>query len=94
MVPIKYLSNFWRTFKMPLISWEVNLILTWSEKCVIEPTNVVNQDATFTTTETKLYVLVVTLSSKDNGKLLTQLKSSFKRTIIDQNQNYYHKIRI
>ena len=31
MVPLKYLSNFWRTLEMPLInSSEVNLILTWS----------------------------------------------------------------
>ena len=30
MVPLKYLSNFWRTLEMPLISCEVNLILTWS----------------------------------------------------------------
>ena len=35
MVPLKYLSNFWRTFELPLINWEVNLILTWSSTCVI-----------------------------------------------------------
>ena len=29
MVPLKYLSSFWRTFEMPLINCEVNLILTW-----------------------------------------------------------------
>ena len=29
-VPLKYLSNFWRTLEMPLINCEVNLILTWS----------------------------------------------------------------
>ena len=28
MVPVKYLSNFWRTLEMPLINCEVNLILT------------------------------------------------------------------
>ena len=28
MVPLKYLSNFWRTLEMPLINYEVNLILT------------------------------------------------------------------
>ena len=27
-VPLKYLSNFWRTFEMPLINWESNFILT------------------------------------------------------------------
>ena len=29
MVPLKYLSNFWRTLEMPLINCEVELILTW-----------------------------------------------------------------
>ena len=81
MVPLKYLSNFWRTLEMPLINCEVNLILTWSANCVIVSTNVANQSATFTITETKFYVPVVTLSTQDNVKLLTQLKSGFKRTI-------------
>ena len=35
MVPLKYLSNFWRTLEMPLINTEVNLILTWTAECVI-----------------------------------------------------------
>ena len=35
IVPLKYLSNFWRTLDMPLINCEVNLILTWSKDCVI-----------------------------------------------------------
>ena len=30
MVPLNYLSNFWRTFEMPLNNCEINLILTWS----------------------------------------------------------------
>ena len=34
-VPLKYLSNFWRTLEMPLINCEINLILTWSEKYVL-----------------------------------------------------------
>ena len=81
MVPLKYLSNFWRTLEMPLINCEVKLILTWSACCVIIYTNVNNQVPTFTITETNLYVLVVTLSTQDNAKLLPQLKSAFKRTI-------------
>ena len=81
MVPLKYLSNFWRTLEMPLFNCEVNLILTWSADCVIIYTNVANQIPTFTITETNLYVPVVTLSTQDNAKLLPQLKSGFKRTI-------------
>ena len=34
-VPLKYLSNFWRTLEIPLINCEVNLTLTWSPTCVI-----------------------------------------------------------
>ena len=81
MVPLKYLSSFWRTLDMPLINCEVEPILNWSENCVIIYTDVANQVPTFTITETNLYVPVVTLSTQDNAKLLPQLKSGFKRTI-------------
>ena len=81
MVPLKYLSNFWRTLEIPLINCEVELILTWSANCVIIYTNVNNQVPTFTITETNLYVPVVTLSTQDNEKLLPQLESGFKRKI-------------
>ena len=81
MVPLKYLSNFWRTLEMPLINCEVNLILKWSSTCVLIPTNVQNQNATFTITDTKRYVPIVTLSTQENTKLLQQLKSGFKRVI-------------
>ena len=78
IVPLKYLSNFWRTLEMPLINCEVNLIMTWSKDCVI--TNSTGEGK-FAITETNLYVPVVTLSTKDNEKLLQQLKSGFKKTI-------------
>ena len=71
MVLLKYLSHFWRTLEMSLINFEINLILTRFEKCVFY------NDAkakTFTITDTKLYVPVVTLSTQDNAKLLKQLK--------------------
>ena len=35
VMPIKCLSNFWRILEKLLINWEVNLISTWSEHCVI-----------------------------------------------------------
>ena len=63
---------------MPLINCEVNLILTWSKDCVI--TNSTGEGK-LAITETKLYVPVVTLSIKDNEKLLQQLKSGFQKTI-------------
>ena len=78
IVPLKYLSNFWRTIEMPLINCEVNLILKWSKDFVITNSR---GEGKFAITETKLYVPVVTLSTKDNEKLLQQLKSGFKKTI-------------
>ena len=81
MVPLKYLSNFWRILEMPLINCEVNLILTWSSACVLISTNIPNQAAIFEITDTKLYVPVVTLSTQENTKFFQQLKSGFKRVI-------------
>ena len=81
MVPLKCLSNFWRTLEMPLINCEVNLILIWSSTCVLIATGVQNHNATFEITDTKLYVPVVTLSTQENTKFRQQLKSDFKRVI-------------
>ena len=78
-VQFTYLSNIWRTLEMLMINYEVNLILTRPSTCVI--TNSTGA-GTFAITNTKLYIPVVTLSSQDNPKLLQQLKSGFKRTII------------
>ena len=78
MVPLKYLSNFWRTREMPLINCEVNLILLWFANCVIVSIAVANQGVVFAITDIKLYILAVTLY---NVKLLDQLKSAFRRKI-------------
>ena len=69
MVPLKYLRNFWRTLEMPLNNCEVNLILTWPSTYVI--TNSTGAGIV-TITDTKRYVLVVTLSTQDNARLLQQ----------------------
>ena len=84
IVPLKYLSNFWRTLEMPLINCEVNLISTWSKDCV---TTNSTGDRKFAITETKLYVPVVTLSTKDSEKVLQQVKSGFKKQLVGINMN-------
>ena len=81
MVPLKYLSNFWRAVKMPLINCKISLQLKWSRNCVIEAGTANNQYPTFQISDTKLYVSVVTLSTQENIKLLKQLESGFKKTI-------------
>ena len=75
---LRYLSNFWITLKMPLINCEINLILTWSEDCVISS---VTGATKFKIRDTKLHFPVITLSTQVNEKLLQQLKSDLKRTI-------------
>ena len=92
IVPLKYLSNFWRALEMPLINCEVNLILTWSKDCAISSST---GETKFAITETKLYVSVVTLSTEDNAKLLQQLKYGFKKTIgTNMNRTYKHLRKI
>ena len=78
MVPLKYLSNFWRTLEMPLVNCEIEHTLDWSANCVKTYADVANQAPIFTITETNLYVSVVTLSAQDNSKLLPQLKMVLK----------------
>ena len=96
VVPLKHLSNVWKSLNIPLINNEIELILTRFKNCVLidkltreadygaDP-NVYEIDnpenATFKITDTKLFVPVVTLSKENHIQLLEQLKSGFKRTI-------------
>ena len=63
---------------MPLINCKIHLELNWSKNCVIP--NVVGA-TTFKITNTKLYVPIVTLSSKDNVKLVKLLEDGFNRPV-------------
>ena len=90
VIPLKHLSNFWRALNKPLINCEVELVLTWSKNCFladmiveadVDSAIVAPSSAAFKTTDTKLYVPVVTFSKENNIKFLEQLKSVFKRTI-------------
>ena len=91
-IPLKYLGNFWRALNIPLISCEVSLELKWDKNCII--TSLEQRDigggnrdnaptgATLAINDCKLYVPAITLSKDDEIKLLTNLKSGFKREII------------
>ena len=79
MLVEKYLSNFWITLEIYLISCEINHILSWSKNCVIFS---VVAETRFTITDTKVHIQVVSLSTQDNEKLLEQLNSVFKRAIV------------
>ena len=54
MVPLKNLSNFWRTLEMFLINCEINLDLHLPKNCIIAVTNVADQVITLSITDTKL----------------------------------------
>ena len=77
-VPLKYLSNFWRSLEMPLINCKIHLELNWSKDCVMSS---IVGTTTFEITNTKLFVPIVTLSSKDNVKLVKLLEEGFKRPV-------------
>ena len=66
---------------MPLTNCKITLDLNQSENCVKVATNVTAQSTTFSVTDTRLYVLVVTLSTQDNPTLVNQLKPCFKRSM-------------
>ena len=76
-VPLKYLSNSWRSLEMPLINCKIHLELNWSKDCVMSTIAV----TTFKITDRKLHVPIVNLSSKDNVKLVNLLEERFKRLV-------------
>ena len=92
VIPLKHLSNFLGNLDIPLISCEVELILTWSKNCALadittkdaegdNPAIVASAGLELKITDTELYAPVVTLSKENNTKLLEQLKTVFKSTI-------------
>ena len=77
-IPLKYLSSFWRSLEMPLINCKIHLELNWSNDCVMSTI----ANTKFKITNTKLYVApIVTLSSKDNAKLVKLLEDGFNRPV-------------
>ena len=83
-IPLKYLSNFWRSLEVPLINCKVELSLNWIERCLLTVANT----ATFKITDAKLYVPIVTLKTEDNTKLSKLLSEGFKRPV------YWNKYKV
>ena len=83
VVPLKYVSNFFRSLVIPLVNCKINLELTWHKDCMISSANAAaGQLVSFMITDTKLFIpIVVTLSTKDNTNLTKQLNEGFKGTI-------------
>ena len=87
-VPLKYLSNFFRSSEISLINFKIHLELNWNDNYVMYGANTYargdnanNRKTTFKITSTELYVPIVTLSTKDNVNLTKQLNEGFKRSV-------------
>ena len=93
-VPLKYLSNFWRSIEMPLINCKVELSWGWIENCVLT-TAAVDVDVNTTGSDhTKLYAPIVTLSAEDNVNLSQLLGKGFKRSIYWNKYNVIDNITV
>ena len=82
VVPLKYLSNFFRSLEMPLINCKIKLNLTWKKECVLSTDA---GDAVFIINDTKMYVPVVTLSKEDNKDFIEQQNKRFQNLFIGTN---------
>ena len=88
-VPLKYVSNFRRSFEMPLLSCKVELKLKWTKYYILSvagsENNINNKGNAniiiFTIKDTKLYVPVITLSARGNKKLSKLLSKRFERSV-------------
>ena len=85
VVPLKYLSNFFRSLEMPLINCKIKLNLTWKKECVLstldDDAGNPENNAVFIINDTKLYVPVVTLSKEHNKDFIEQQNKGFQRSI-------------
>ena len=78
VVPLEYLSRFWRSLEMPLINCKIHLKLNWIEEWIL---SIAGNSANFNITDAKLHIPIVTLSTKDNVNLVKQLSNGFKRSV-------------
>ena len=97
VVPLKYLSNFFRSLEILLINCKIKLNLTWKKECVLstddDAANAANNPV-FIINDTKLYVPDITLSKEDNKDFIDQQNKGFQRSIYwneyktkEQNEN-------
>ena len=85
VVPLKYLSNFFRSLEMHLINCKIKLNLTWKKECVLstidDDAGNPENNAVFIINDTKMYVPIVTLSKEDNKDFIEQHNKRFQRSI-------------
>ena len=79
VVPLKYISSFFRSLELLLINTKFYAELNWIKNSVISTGN--DDSAKFQITKTELYVPIVTLKTADNNKLNELLEASFNRPV-------------
>ena len=87
-MPLKYLSNIWRSLEISLINCKVEISLTWIENYALATSVNIASDAivnavkaTFKIKDAEIYVPVATLTRKDNVKLTKQFSERFRRSV-------------
>ena len=87
-MPLKYLSNFWRSCKIPLINPKAESKLRWTNQYVLSIASTDNANGKnnengilFAIKDTKLYIPLVTLSARDNQKLSKRLSKGSERSV-------------
>ena len=78
VVPLKYISNFFRSLESPLINTKLYIELNWTKKYIMSNTTTAT---TFQITKTEFSVPVVTFNTENNKKLSELLRKRFKRLI-------------
>ena len=82
VAPLKYLSNFWRSLEMPLISCKIRLELNWIKDSILSSTA---NSAKSKITDAKLHIPIVNLSTKGNVSITKQLSNGFNRSVYSKN---------
>ena len=79
VVPLKYISNFFRNLELPLINTNLYMELNWTKYSVLCNQN---QNSIFQITKGELYIPVVTLNTENNNTLSELLSKGFERTVV------------
>ena len=91
VVPLKYLSNFFRSLELPLINCKIKLNLTWKKKWVLSNDD---DDAVFIINDTKLYFPLLLCQKKIIKILLNNKIKDFKDLFIEMNIKQKNKLKM
>ena len=78
VVPLKYVTNFFRNLELPLINTKLYMELNSTKYSVLRKQN---QNSIFQITKRELYIPIVTLNTENNNKLSELLSKRFERSV-------------